>query len=265
MKNKKLMSIILIFLIIGLFIVFLIINQNNNKNIKSEIVSNNEISEKVENIAEIKESKENENSSEDITNQNTIAEDNSFLAGNKEKEIITESKTDNISETNVTSKVEEKKQTNKTTTKTQEKKTESPKKQVKSNIEQSSVKQQEPVKATNQEEKTATEVIKESQKQDEDQIIETEIKETKSESKTPKREIPKCSDTQHGVGVGNSNKWFNSYNEAVAYYDNLINDYSDKVQNGTITFEEYNKLCPYGYETWSCPYCGKWTLNFYNR
>ena len=55
MKNKKLMSIILISLIIGLFIVFLIINQNNNKNIKSEIVSNNEISEKVENIAEIKE------------------------------------------------------------------------------------------------------------------------------------------------------------------------------------------------------------------
>ena len=34
--------------------------------------------------------------------------------------------------------------------------------------------------------------------------------------------IPKCNDTKHGVGVGNSNKWFNSYNEAVSYYDNLI-------------------------------------------
>ena len=263
MKNKKLMSIILIFLIIGLFIGFLIIKQNNNKNIQSEIVSNNEISEEVENIDAIKESKENENSSEDITNQNTIAEDNSFLAGNKE--IITESKTNNISETNVTSKVEEQKQTNKTTTKTQGKKTENPKEQVKSNIEQSSAKQQEPVKATNQEEKTTTETIIELPKQDEGQIIETEIKETKSESKTQKREIPKCSDTQHGVGVGNSNKWFNSYNEAVAYYDNLINDYSDKVHSGAITSEEYFKQCPYGYETWSCPYCGKWTLNFYNR
>ena len=263
MKNKKLMSIILISLIIGLFIVFLIINQNNNKNIKSEIVSNNEISEKVENIAEIKESKEIEDSSEDITKQNSIAEDNSFLAVNKE--IITESKTNNISETNVTSKVEEQKQTNKTTTKTQGKKTENPKEQVKSNIEQSSAKQQEPVKATNQEEKTTTETIIELPKQDEGQIIETEIKETKSESKTQKREIPKCSDTQHGVGVGNSNKWFNSYNESVAYYDNLINDYSDKVHNGAITSEEYFKQCPYGYETWSCPYCGKWTLNFYNR
>ena len=257
------MSIILIFLIIGLFIVFLIIKQNNNKNIKSEIVSYNETSEEVENIDEIKESKVNDNSSEDITNQNTIAKDNSFLAGNKE--IITESKTNNISETNVTSKVQEQKQTNKTTTKTQEKKTESPKKQVKSNIEQSSAKQQEPVKATNQEEKTTTETIIELPKQDEGQIIETEIKETKSESKTQKREIPKCSDTQHGVGVGNSNKWFNSYNEAVAYYDNLINDYSDKVHSGAITSEEYFKQCPYGYETWSCPYCGKWTLNFYNR
>ena len=216
-----------------------------------------------EEVAEIKESKEIEDSSEDITKQNSIAEDNSFLAGNKE--IITESKTNNISETNVISKVEEQKQTNKTTTKTQGKKTENPKEQVKSNIEQSSAKQQEPVKATNQEEKTTTETIKELSKQDEGQIIETEIKETKSESKTQKREIPKCSDTQHGVGVGNSNKWFNSYNEAVAYYDNLINDYSDKVHSGAITSEEYFKQCPYGYETWSCPYCGKWTLNFYNR
>ena len=86
---------------------------------------------------------------------------------------------------------------------------------------------------------------------------------TKVEIKQP--ETPKCSDSKHGVGVGNSNKWFNSYNEAVSYYDNLILDYSNKIHNGQITFEEYNKQCPCGYEIWSCQYCGKWTLNYYKR
>lgn len=78
----------------------------------------------------------------------------------------------------------------------------------------------------------------------------------------PKKE---CTDTKHGISVGNSNKWFNSYNEAVKYYDELIKMYSNQVHNGEITSEEYYKLCPYGYETWSCPYCGKWTLNYYKR
>ncbi len=78
-------------------------------------------------------------------------------------------------------------------------------------------------------------------------------------------EKPSCTDTKHGVGVGNSNKWFNSYDEAVSFYNNLIADYSNKAKNGEITYEEYCKKCPYGYETWSCQYCGKWTLNYYFR
>lgn len=93
--------------------------------------------------------------------------------------------------------------------------------------------------------------------------VEKEITTPVVEIKQP--ETPKCSDSKHGVGVGNSNKWFNSYNEAVSYYDNLILDYSNKIHNGQITFEEYNKQCPCGYEIWSCQYCGKWTLNYYKR
>lgn len=102
-------------------------------------------------------------------------------------------------------------------------------------------------------------------------------KETTPETKVPEQpkketkvdieqsEKKKCSDNKHGVGVGNSNKWFNSYNDALSYYDKLILDYSNKVHNGQITFEEYNKQCPCGYEIWSCQYCGKWTLNYYMR
>lgn len=78
-------------------------------------------------------------------------------------------------------------------------------------------------------------------------------------------EIPKCTDSKHGVGVGNSNKWFSTYDEAVHYYNNLINYYSNNIHNGLITTEEYYSKCPYGYETWSCQYCGKWTLNYYFR
>ena len=90
-----------------------------------------------------------------------------------------------------------------------------------------------------------------------------DIQENKNDDKV--QEKTKCTDTEHGVSAGNSNLWFNSYDEAVAYYDNLINTYSNQVHNGEISSEEYYKLCPYGYETWSCPYCGKWTLNYYKR
>lgn len=116
--------------------------------------------------------------------------------------------------------------------------------------------------------KTTTVVKEEIPKQETKQEVqekETPKQETKKEVKVQEPETPKCSDTKHGVGAGNTGKWFNSYNEAVAYYDNLINGYSNQIHNGEITLEKYNKECPYGYEVWSCPYCNKWTLNFYFR
>ena len=118
---------------------------------------------------------------------------------------------------------------------------------------------------TQENKQTVVETKTITQEKQETPIQEKTKQETKSEIKVQEPETPKCSDTKHGVGVGNSNIWFNSYNEAVAYYDNLINGYSDQVHNGEITPEEYNKQCPYGYEIWSCPYCNKWTLNYYFR
>lgn len=59
--------------------------------------------------------------------------------------------------------------------------------------------------------------------------------------------------------------YFNTREEAIAQYKNKVKEYSDKVKNNEITYEEYIKLCPYGYEDWSCPYCGKWTINMYYR
>ena len=70
----------------------------------------------------------------------------------------------------------------------------------------------------------------------------------------------------HSISCGNMGKWFNNKDEVRAYWDEVDIGYFQQYQNGTITFEEYHKKSPYGYECWSCSYCGKWTGNFkYNE
>lgn len=66
----------------------------------------------------------------------------------------------------------------------------------------------------------------------------------------------------HSMSCGNMEKWFNSRDEVDDYWVQIDNNYAKQYLNGTITFEEYNKKSPYGYECWSCSYCGKWTGNF---
>ena len=59
--------------------------------------------------------------------------------------------------------------------------------------------------------------------------------------------------------------YFNTREEAIALYKNKVKECSEKVKNKEITYEEYIKICPYGYEDLSCPYCGKWTISMYYR
>ena len=93
---------------------------------------------------------------------------------------------------------------------------------------------------------------------------EIKVVETKPESiKEPEPVIPKCSESNHYIGVGNSNKWFNSKQEAINHYQSIIKTWGDKWEKFEIDDETYQKNCPYGYETWSCPLCEKWTINFY--
>ena len=67
----------------------------------------------------------------------------------------------------------------------------------------------------------------------------------------------------HSEINGNMGKWFNSRAELNDYYNNVVNYWNNKDENGEITRQEYYKNCPYGYECWSCPVCHKWTGNFY--
>ncbi|MGN1270258.1 MAG: hypothetical protein ACI4UU_05290 [Clostridia bacterium] len=224
MKNKKLLSLIMVALIIALVMTALIIKNTQANSSESNIASNDEF------INEIDDTNEIQSASENITEETDIAQEI----------IVLESDTETAPEAETTQVIQEEP---KKITNTQEKKIESSKQ----------TQQQQTIQTTTKQ--TSTQI----------QVQEQPKQETKTETKVQEPVAPKCSDGKHGVGVGNSNKWFNSYSEAISYYDNLINGYSNQVHSGAITAEEYNEKCPYGYETWSCPYCGKWTLNFYYR
>ena len=57
----------------------------------------------------------------------------------------------------------------------------------------------------------------------------------------------------------------NSEKEAIATYDKKVKEWGDKWSNGIISYEQYIKNCPSGYETWDCPICHKWTINMYSK
>ncbi len=87
--------------------------------------------------------------------------------------------------------------------------------------------------------------------------------ETKEENK---QQVERCTNnSNHEIAIGNSNKWFDTREEAISYYEQLIGDLGYKLEHGQMTREEYNQKCPYGYEVWSCMFCNKWTINFYFR
>lgn len=135
-------------------------------------------------------------------------------------------------------------------------------------------------KSTQVEEKNKTkEVVKETKKQEE--IKETQQEKKQDETKTEQEkeqeeinytevevkiaEVEKCSDTKHGIEVGNSNKWFDSKQEAIKYYEDIIKTWGEKWTNYEIDSETYYKNCPSGYEVFSCPYCEKWTINLFYK
>ena len=66
----------------------------------------------------------------------------------------------------------------------------------------------------------------------------------------------------HSIKWKKKKKWFSSRDEIDKYWVEIDNYYFKQYQTGKITYEEYCKKSPYGYESWSCSYCGKWTGNF---
>lgn len=87
-------------------------------------------------------------------------------------------------------------------------------------------------------------------------------KESKSNKDNIHKEMHCTNNNDHSIKCGNIGRWFNSRDEVEKYWEDVDNSHYKQWQEGKITVEEYYKISPYGYECWSCSYCGKWTGNF---
>ena len=85
---------------------------------------------------------------------------------------------------------------------------------------------------------------------------------SKVKSIKTQKETHCTNNNNHSIKCGNMGKWFSSRDEIDKYWVEIDNYYFKQYQTGKITYEEYCKKSPYGYESWSCSYCGKWTGNF---
>lgn len=92
---------------------------------------------------------------------------------------------------------------------------------------------------------------------------------TPKESKCTKDNIQKekhcTNNNNHSISCGNIGRWFNSRSDIETYWKNQCNALAEKWDKGEISDSEYYSKSPYGYECWSCSYCGKWTGNFKYR
>ena len=87
-------------------------------------------------------------------------------------------------------------------------------------------------------------------------------KESKCNKDNIQKEIHCTNNNNHSIKCGNMGRWFDSRDEVDNYWVQVDNNYAKQYLDGTITFKEYGEKSPYGYESWSCSYCGKWTGNF---
>ena len=87
-----------------------------------------------------------------------------------------------------------------------------------------------------------------------------------SKNKVIKPIMKHCTNNKnHSIKCGNIGRWFNSRSDIETYWKNQCNALAEKWDKGEISDSEYYSKSPYGYECWSCSYCGKWTGNFMYR
>lgn len=243
MKKKLCIVLIIIFLILVGVLLTISIYKNDEK--LSEMQNNKSLSE-----GEIEHNEKDENILE-----NLVVEENIEVSDKNETEKVeiiekNENKTDNqnVSEKNNTSTTET---SNKANNKVNNKET-----TIKKNTTTTTVSNNANSTSKNEEKKEP--IITEKPKEDiakEDEKTTTD-KATTNNTKTEEIiETPKCKHSNEN--------YYNTEEEAIAFYKKTSKEYGDKVKSGEITYEEYLKKCPYGYETMSCPYCQKWTISFY--
>ena len=241
MKKRILIIIILILVILGIGGTLYFISYKNDS--QGKIDNANELSPMPENIIK------------------SIADDTNTVVNEIESNPVEENIETTITETNnENTEVVEAKQETQTTTKNIQSSTQT--KSGPSNNNSSTPKKENVTQSTSQtttHTSTTTSVTNPTSQSSSGQNNKQE--ETKTEQK-----VERCTNNNnHGMNIGNSGKWFNSKNDAIAYYNQQIKYWGDQWENNKIDNDTYYKNCPSGYEVWDCMYCGKWTINFYYR
>lgn len=241
---KKKISIILI-LICLMLVGVLVIYRNDKKTVEmqnNQITSENEI-----------QYKDNE---DDMIENIVIEEKVETLETNETEnvEVIEETEKKDISKENK----EKKNETNNTTNKVvKEENTTTKKPTISVNNKEETISKNEEQKETisTEKEKSKENVVKENEKI----TIEkpAEDKPVTDNTKTEEKQ-----DNQVKCTHSTSN-YYNTKIEAIAEYDRIINEWSDKWLNNEVDDETYYRNCPDGYEIFSCPYCNKWTISLY--
>ena len=223
---------IIILIIILAMVVILGLNfiSDSNKNTIEEALTENILEEK-EIVEKLNETNE---TNETIASANTyenIAVNSNEKAKDSEDQMVEDSKASNTTKNTVIAKEDNKtkdtsevKNTNKKTTNNTSEKTEDTKKSSNS-------------QTNNEAEKSESGIVK-------------ETFDKKEEKHT------------HAFTVNGG--WFNTENEVEAEVDKVFAEFDEKYNNGELTWEEYVKKCPTGYETFRCS-CGMFGLNFSYR
>ena len=95
------------------------------------------------------------------------------------------------------------------------------------------------------------------------QTKQTETTKTTEQPKQETKSVRCANNNNHSIPVGNCGKWFNSYSECEKEFYRVSKIWSDKVKNGEIDFDTYQAKAPGGFETFTCMYCGKYTMDIY--
>lgn len=104
------------------------------------------------------------------------------------------------------------------------------------------------------------------QKKEQPIVTNEKVQEKKQEVKQPQKNQKKqCTNEEHAKISGNTNKWFDTKEDAIAFANAEQKKWGEKWTNFEIDDDEYDKKCPYSHKEWSCPICKKWTQDLYYR
>ncbi len=116
------------------------------------------------------------------------------------------------------------------------------------------------------EQKTQESKVVQEQKKEQPVVTKPKVQETKQEIRQTQESKPKqCTSEEHAKISGNTNLWFDTKEDAIAFVNAEQKKWGEKWANFEISDDEYDRNCPYSHKEEDCDKCKKWTLDLYYR